>query len=88
MEMRQQQPKSILYFSVKLWSILSTTRSSTAPRQRKIRLRVISRQPGGQAIEVLDAGPGIDAQHHARIFDRFYAWMKAARASAAVAVSA
>jgi len=43
-----------------------------SPPGAEIRIRVISSQQGGQAIEVVDAGPGIDAQHHARIFDRFY----------------
>jgi heavy metal sensor kinase len=43
-----------------------------SPPGAEIRIRATSRQQGAPAIEVLDAGPGIDAQHHARIFDRFY----------------
>ena len=43
-----------------------------SPPGAEIRIRATSRQQGAQAIEVLDEGPGIDAQHHARIFDRFY----------------
>ncbi len=43
-----------------------------SPPGAAIRIRATSRQQGAQAIEVLDEGPGIDAQHHARIFDRFY----------------
>jgi heavy metal sensor kinase len=43
-----------------------------SPVGAEIRLRVLSGQQGGPAIEVLDRGPGIDAEHQARIFDRFY----------------
>lgn len=43
-----------------------------SPPGAAIRIRATSRQQGAHAIEVLDEGPGIDAQHHARIFDRFY----------------
>jgi heavy metal sensor kinase len=43
-----------------------------SPLGAEIRIRAFSRQHGGPTIEVCDAGPGIEAQHHARIFDRFY----------------
>ena len=45
-----------------------------SPDGAKIRIRVLSGEQGagGPAIEVIDAGPGIDVAHHAKIFDRFY----------------
>jgi heavy metal sensor kinase len=43
-----------------------------SPASTQICIRVISRDQGGPAIEVIDAGAGIDPEHHSRIFDRFY----------------
>ena len=43
-----------------------------SPDGAKIRIRVLSCEQGGPAIEVIDTGPGIDVAHHAKIFDRFY----------------
>lgn len=42
-----------------------------SPEGAGIALRA-RRGDGEAVIEVIDAGPGIDLQHHARIFDRFY----------------
>jgi heavy metal sensor kinase len=43
-----------------------------SPAGSGIRVRVYSHEQGEATIEVIDAGPGIDAEHHARIFERFY----------------
>ncbi|MGH9321846.1 MAG: heavy metal sensor histidine kinase [Vicinamibacteria bacterium] len=43
-----------------------------SPRGAEIRVRVVGRGPSESAIEVVDAGPGVSAEQHARIFDRFY----------------
>ena len=43
-----------------------------SPAGAEILIRVIPRQLGGPAIEIVDKGQGIDAEHHTRIFDRFY----------------
>ncbi len=43
-----------------------------SPCGAKIRVRVFSDPRGDAALEVIDAGPGIDPQHHTRIFERFY----------------
>ena len=43
-----------------------------SPPGAEIHIQVISDQQGDPAIEVIDPGPGIDPEHHARIVDRFY----------------
>lgn len=43
-----------------------------SPRAAQIRVRVFPDRRGGAALEVIDAGPGIDPEHHTRIFERFY----------------
>ncbi|MCA1563702.1 MAG: heavy metal sensor histidine kinase [Acidobacteria bacterium] len=43
-----------------------------SPRGAEIRILVARDGRGGVAIEITDRGPGIAAEHHTRIFERFY----------------
>lgn len=43
-----------------------------SPRGAQVRVRVFSDGREGAVLEVTDAGPGIDPEHHTRIFERFY----------------
>ncbi|MCA1649207.1 MAG: heavy metal sensor histidine kinase [Acidobacteria bacterium] len=43
-----------------------------SPRGARVHVRVFSDGREEAALEVTDTGPGIDPEHHARIFERFY----------------
>jgi two-component system heavy metal sensor histidine kinase CusS len=60
-----------LLFQRALSNLLSNALTH-APQGSTVTIRCAASGDGGATLTVSDSGPGIDAMHRARIFDRFY----------------